>query len=91
MRFKERAKVVVVFVGNRVKLVIVAASALHGQAKERLTGVFDCIKHPDVAVELVPVPTKVTGGTENTRIGRSQLIPCQHLHDHPVIRLVFVQ
>ena len=91
MRLEEGSKTKILFLRDRVELVIVAAATLQREAQERLTGVFDEIEHPDVAVELVPVPPDEAGRGQSRHVGRGNFISGQHLDQHPVVRLVVVE
>ena len=91
MRFKERAEVVIILLCDRIKLVIMAPCALKCQTQKCLTRLFNSLKHPDIAVELVPVASEKSCGAEDIRIRRSQFITCQHFDNHLVIRFVIIE
>ena len=91
MRLKERAEAVVVFLRDRIKLVIMAASTFQSQPQKCLTCLLDRFEHPHVAVKLVPVAAEKSRRTQHVGIGRSDLITGQHFNDHPVVRLVGIQ
>ena len=61
VRLEEGPEAVVVLLGDRVVLVVVAAGAVERQAEERLGRVLDRVCEPDVAVELVPVADEEAG------------------------------
>ena len=85
MRFKEGAEVVIVFLSDRIKFVVMAPGTLECEPQKCLTGLFDRFKHPDIAVELVPVATEKSGGPQDIRISREPVHrqpasppPCDH-------------
>ena len=88
MRFKKGAELIVFLLGNGIKLVVVAARAAKGEAKQPLARALNGLKQPRVAVKLVPVAPKETGGTQGIQISGRNLISSQHLGEHTVISLV---
>jgi hypothetical protein len=88
---QRRRKAVIVFVCDGVELVIVTAGAAKCEPKKGLGGLFDRFKHPDVAIELIPIASQKAGGSEHIGVGRSQFVTGQHFLDHAVIGFVGIE
>ena len=61
-RFEESPHAEIVFVRDRIVLVVVTMRAIEGQPQEGLTGVFDRVPHPVVGIQREVVADQVPGG-----------------------------
>ena len=91
MRFKKGAEPIVIGLRNRIVFVRMTASAFEGQSQESGRGVLHDVAEPDIPVEEIPIAGEIACGTHHRGIVRRQFIAGNHLHNHPVVRLVLVQ
>ena len=88
---EERAHAVVVNLGDRVVLVVVALGAVHRQAEQSLARVLDRRVQPRRAIEEVVVSRQEAGAAYGVGIARIELVGREHLEHHAVVALVVVQ
>ena len=67
---------------------VVAATALEGQAEERRAGELDGVLQPDVAIEDVIVAAEEAGCSTDVAVAGSDLIGREHFDNHPVVAFV---
>ncbi len=91
VRLEERAERVIVGLGDRVVLVVVALRAVEREAQERLGRVLDGVVQPDVAIELVPVADQEAGRAQRLGSSRVGLVGGEHRDDHSVVGQVAIE
>ena len=91
MRLEDGSHSIIIDLRDRIIFVIVALRTVHGQAKERLRRMLDRFVKPRRAIEEKVIASQKAGCAECVPIGRCDFVGRQHLDDHSVITLVFVQ
>ena len=88
--FENRSETVVLLLRNGIILMVVTSTTVHGDPQESLCGMLHGVVEPNVAIELVPVSSQKSSGSQGSRILRRNLVCSQHLDNHPIITLVCV-
>ena len=87
---KERSKSKVLFLSQRIVLVIVALSAIQSQPKKCLARMLNQVFLPSLVVPFEPTAHQVPCGYKTLIVIRHQLISRKHLDNHLIVRFVLV-
>ena len=91
MGLEDGTETVVLLLGDRIVLVVVAASASQRRGRERFGRFLDGVEHPNVAIELVPIAAQVAGRGERPFVVRQEFIPREHHRNHAIIAIVAIE
>ena len=91
MRLKYRPVSIIVFLRQRVVLVVVTFAAVQRQSKKSLSCVFDGFVKPRRSVKQIIIARQKSSCSQPISIDRIQLIGGQHFQDHLVVTLVSIE
>jgi len=87
-RLKKSTEAKVLFLTDRIVLVIVALRTIQRQAQKRLASVFDKILLPRFVIPLEPAADKISRRGKSQLIVGHDFIRGQHLNNHAIVALV---
>ncbi len=88
VRLEHGPQPVVILLGDRVVLVVVALRAIERQAEHRLGRVLDRFIEPGRAIEAKILPGEKAGRPQPVGVRRIQLVGGEHLAEHLVVGLI---